>query len=531
MGSGACSVSFEDVLKTETLFFLGSEVFASHPILAQKVLRALEQKTKLIVADPIFTPLAQKAHLWLKIRPGTDVALLNGIAYVVLRDKLYDEYFIQNHLANFEQFQDYIFTQWKLENVERITGINKVLLEQVAYLFASSEKGLILWGLGLVQHKSGSYAAMAAANLASLCGFWGKAGCGAVPLRGHCNVQGVCDLGGLPYYWPGYQDFRQKQVQQKFAKLTKVKLPTQPGLDLSQMIQKGVKGELKALYLIGYNLAASHSQLKTVWQALNNVELVVVQDILENTSVDFADVVLPAACVFEKQGTFTSGERRIQLFEQAIPPPERAWPDWKILLKLAEKMGHKWNYTSPEDIAQEISQVWQAWNGVNYQRLRATGLQWPCPSLNHPGTPLLFAYGFPKTKIDLALPPYLAPLSKNLDNYPLLLITGKRLAHFRTGVKTLNSHYLRQVEPEPILEINPKDAKTYNLEDRTWVKLKNSQGELKVRLKWEKKVPPGYLFTDFHFPEAMVNVLIGKEEDVLVHTPEYKVIPVEIERI
>ncbi len=449
---------------------------------------------------------------------------------MILKEGLYNEEFVNKYVENFENYKHYILTEWEPTKVERITGVRKILIEQASYILATSKRGLIYWGVGLTQHRSGSYAAMSAANLATLCGFWGKPGCGAMPLRGHCNVQGACDMGGLPYILTGYQSIEDEKVREKFKKIWGEAPPVEKGLLLNQMLEKARKGEFKALYVVGYDIGMCHGDLTKVWEALEKLEFLVVQDIFMPFTGKWAHVVLPAACVFEKEGTFTSGERRVQLFEKAVNPPGDALPDWEIFLRLAKKMGYNWNYKTPGDIAREIGEVWSAWKGINYTRLRKESIQYPCPEENHPGTKILFDSEFPREKIHLALTRNLPSFEKATPEYPFILITGKRLMHYRCGGKTRRVEGLKKLCPYPMVEINPQDAEEYRITPGEWIKLKNVRGEIKVKVNINKRIPRGYLFTDYHFTDALTNILVGPEGDEFTQTPEYKVIPVKIEK-
>ena len=425
----------------------------------------------------------------------------------------------------------YILSEWEPEIVERITGVKKVFIEQAAYIFATSKTGLIWWGLGLVEHRSGSYGAMAAANLATLCGFWGKPGCGAMPLRGHCNVQGACDMGGLPYVLPGYRKTSDPELRKLLEEVWGKAPPEEDGLTLNKMLEKAKKGEFKAFYIMGYDIAMSHSNLKEVWKALENTELNVVQDIFMPFTGKWAHVILPSACVLEKEGTFTNGERRVQYFDKAIDPPGTALPDWVILTKLAQKLGYNWDYKHPSEIAEEIGRVWSAWKGISYDRLKEKGIHWPCPEKDHPGTPLLFTTGFPRKKIRLALSKYLPPEEEPDKEHPFILITGKRLSHFRCGGKTRRVEKLKSLYPYPVIEVNPADAERLGISTGSLVKVKNLRGEVKLKVHVNKRIPQGYLFTDYHFDEAPVNILVGDGADEFTETPEYKVVPVRLEKI
>lgn len=528
MGTGAACVNFDEILKADLLFLLGTNSFEAHPIVAQKIIQALHQGAKCIVADPRRIYFADKANIFLPLRPGSNVPLLNGMAYVIIRDELYNKDFVEKYADNFEAYRHYILSEWDLAKASRYTGLKPFMIEEASYLYAGAKSALILWGLGVAEHRSGSYSAMAAANLATLCGFWGRSGCGAMPLRGQNNVQGACDMGGLPYILPGYQSYLDEMVRLKFQEVWKTDLPLSEGKTLPLMLKDALSGKLKALYTMGYDIAMSHGNIGEVWSALQNLEFLVVQDIFMPLSGRFAHVVLPAACHFEKCGTFTNGERRVQLFEKAVAPPGEALPDWMILTKLAEKLGTKWDYTSPKDIFEEIGKVWQAWRGLSYERLSQVGIQWPCPEKNHPGTAMLFTSGFPKGKVHLALAKYLPPLEEANSEFPFILVTVRKLEHYNVGNMTRRCQSLTKLYPEPVVEINPEDAKILNILEGSIVRVWNKRGEVLFRAKLNPRVPQGYLYTDFHFEKALTNLLVSPGLDELMETPEYKVSAVNI---
>lgn len=475
------------------------------------------------MADPRRIAFADLANIYLPLRPGSNVPLLNGIAHVIVRDELYDKEFVDKFVENFESYRHYILSEWDLAKASRYTGVKPYLIEQSAYLYAKAGRALILWGLGVSEHRSGSYTAMACANLATLCGYWGKPGCGAMPLRGQNNVQGACDMGGLPYVLPGYQNYQDDSVKRTFEEVWQDVIPTEKGKTLPALLSGALEGKVKALYLMGYDVAMSHGDITEVWRAFHNLEFLVVQDIFMPLSGKFAHAVLPAGCVFEKSGTFTNGERRVQLFERAVSPPGLALPDWLILTKLAQKLGYNWRYESPADIALEIGKVWSGWAGINHERLRERGIQWPCPDINHPGTDILFTSGFPKGKIHLALAKHVPPLEEPTEEFPFVLVTIRRLEHYNIGSMTRRAEPLMRLYSEPVIDINPEDAKTLGIHEGQKVRVWNKRGEVFFRAHITSRVPKGLLFTDFHFDSALTNILVSPGLDELMDTPEYKV--------
>ncbi len=531
MGTGAACVNFDEILKADLLFLIGTNSFEAHPIVAQKVMKAIEKGVKCVVADPRRIYFADKANLYLPLRPGSNIPLLNGMAYVIIKEELYNKEFVEKYVENFEAFKHYILSEWDLAKASRYTGVKPFLIESAAYLYASAKSALILWGLGVSEHRSGSYTAMACANLATLCGFWGKSGCGAMPLRGQNNVQGACDMGGLPYVLPGYQSYLDETVRVKFQEVWGCELPLTEGKTLPTMLRDALSGKIKAICAMGYDVAMSHGDIGEVWRALQNLEFLVVQDIFMPLSAKFAHVVLPAACHFEKCGTFTNGERRVQLFEKAVSPPGEALPDWLILTKLAEKLGYKWNYQTPNDITLEIGKIWQGWRGINFERLLKEGLQWPCYDENHPGTPMLFTSGFPKGKVHLAIAKYVPPLEEANSEFPFILVTVRKLEHYNVGSMTGRCQPLLSLYPEPIIEINPEDAKELQILEGARVLVWNKRGEVIFKAKLNPRVHRGHLYTDFHFREALTNLLVSPGVDELMETPEYKVSAVNIKLI
>jgi len=491
-------------------------------------MRALEKGAKCIVADPRRIYFADYANLYLPLLPGSNIPLLNGMAYVIIKEELYDKEFIERYVENFEAYRYYILSEWDLAKASRYTGLKPFLIEQAAYLYAKAKSALILWGLGVSEHRSGSYTAMAAANLATLCGFWGKPGCGAMPLRGQNNVQGACDMGGLPYVLPGYQSLLDEMVRLRFQEVWQTELSVTEGKTLPTMIKEALEGKIKGLYAMGYDVAMSHGDIGTVWEALRKLDFLVVQDIFMPLTGKYAHVVLPAACSFEKCGTFTNGERRVQLFEKAISPPGEALPDWLILTKLAQKLGYHWNYQSPAEIAEEIGKVWGGFKGIKHERLKEGGIQWPCPDENHPGTTILFTTGFPKGKVHLGIVKYLSPFEEPTPEYPFILVTIRRLVHYNIGSMTRRSPSLLRLYSEPVIDINPEDAKRLGIYKGARVRVWNKRGEVIFRAHLTERVPQGQLYTDFHFEKALTNLLVSPGVDELMETPEYKVSAVNI---
>ena len=496
-----------------------------------KILRALERGLKLVVVDPRKTEFAARADIWLPLRPGTNVPLANGIAYVIIRDELYDREFIEKYTENFEAYAHYILAEWPLERVERITGIRREYIEQVARLYARTERALIFWGLGVTEHRSGSHAAIALADLALLCGHLGKPGTGAMPLRGQNNVQGACDVGALPYVLPGYQKPEDPLIRKKFEEIWGRALPETPGLTETMMYQEALAGRFKALYVVGYDVAMTHGHLHRVHQALKELELLVVHDIFWPKTAEFAHVVFPVACLFEKEGTTDNGERRVQRIRKLVDPPAGVLTDWQIIVEISKRLGYEMSYRSAEDIFEEMRRLMPSFQGLTYRRLEERGLCWPVPDEAHPGTELMFTEGFPKPggKASFALPKYWGPEEEPDPDYPFVLITGRRLYHYNCGSMTRRVAGLMEWLPEELVEINPKDARRLKIRERDRVRVITRRGEVVARAHITSRVNPGNIFMDFHFMEPLTNLLTSSGIDVKVHTPEYKVAAAKVE--
>ncbi len=511
----------------------GANTTEAHPVIGGRILKALQQGLKLVVIDPRKTELAEKAYLWLPLRPGSNVPLANGLAYVIIKEGLYNKNFIEKRTENFEAYKNYILAEWPLEKVERLTGIRREQVIQLARLYATTEKALIFWGLGVSEHRSGSQGTMALADLAMLCGHVGRPGTGAMPLRGQNNVQGACDMGALPYVLPAYQKINDPLTRKKFQDIWGVPLPEKPGLTETMMYREAIKGRIKAFYVVGYDVAMTHGNLKRVHEALSAVDLLVVQDIFWPKTADFAHVVLPAACLFEKDGTIDNGERRVQRVRKLIEPPGESWPDWKIIAEVSKRLGYEMGYESAEDIFNEMRRIMPSFAGITYERLERETLCWPVPTEDHPGTELMFQEKFarPSGKAFFALPKYYGSSDKTEAEYPLILITGRRLYHYNCGSMTRRVEALWEALPEELVEINPKDARKLRIRERDPVKVITPRGEVLARAHVTTRVRPGIIFMDFHFEEPLTNIITSAGIDTEVHTPEYKVASARIEKI
>jgi len=504
---------------------------AAHPIIGRQISRAVRNGAKLIVADPRQTMLSQIADVWLRHQPGTDVALLNAMAKIIVEEKLLNTSFIEERCDEFEAFAETV-TAWDMALAEEITGVPAKDIAEAARMYASIAPATILYAMGITQHSHGTNNVRAVANLALLTGQIGKPSTGVNPLRGQNNVQGACDVGALPNVFPGYQKVDDPKIRKKFEKAWGCKLSPSPGLMLTEIFEAAHSGQVKALYLMGENPVVSEADTKFIEKAIPHLQLLVVQDIFLTETAQLADVVLPAASFAEKDGTFTNTERRVQRVRKAIEPIGDSRPDWMIICDIAKHMGAKgFDYESPEQIMEEIRELTPSYGGITYERIGQTGLQWPCPDLQHPGTPYLFAEKFttPDGLGHFAPITYSPSAEVTSREYPLILTTRRSAFHFH-GVMTRKVDGFNVLRDEEQVEINPMDAAALDIEDGEMVKVVSRRGAVRAKAKISKMTPPGVVSMTFHYSETRTNVLTHSALDPIAKIPELKVCAVKIER-
>ena len=522
----------DDIAGAECLFVIGSNTTEAHPVAGVQVRQAAEHAT-LIVADPREIELAQHADLWLPLRPGTDVALLMGIAKVIIDEGLQDTEFIKKRCENFEEFVQSL-TGFDLASVETITGVPRESIEQAARLYAKAKPALIMYSLGITEHSHGTDNVLAIANLALLTGNVGKPSGGVMPMRGQNNVQGACDMGCIPGSYQGYQVVTQPEVKRKFEDAWGVPLRDNIGLYLVDFFEQALAGNIKALYVVGMDVAYSIADANRIQEALRQMEFVVFQDIFLCGSAEFADVVLPAACFAEKDGTFTNLERRVQLLRQAIPPKGDSKPDWWITCEIARRMGaNGFDYASASEIMDEVARLTPYFAGLSFERLeKEGGIQWPCTSADHPGTPRLHVEKFnTPTGLGHLTPLVYRPSAESPDEeYPFLLSTGRSLNHFHMAM-TSNVPGLVELEPEETVRMHPDDAERLEIEHGEMVKVSSRRGSLTVRANIVDNLQQGMAWMTFHFYESPTNVLTNLALDPVSKTPEFKVTAIKIEKL
>ncbi len=527
-GSGAMTNSIGEIGNASCILAIGTNTTTAHPIIGIEVKRALQQGGKLIVANPREIGLCRLADIWLQHQSGSDVALLMGMMWVIVDEGLLDLSFVQERCENFENFLDSL-KSFHPGFVEQITGVPAEQLALAARMFATSKPSTILYTMGITQHTHGTDNVMATANLAMLTGNIGKPSTGVNPLRGQNNVQGACDMGSLPTVYSGYQSVADPNVQKKFQEAWGYPLSPSPGRTLTEIIEAAYLQPIKAIYLVGENPVLSDPDATHVRKALEKLEFLVVQDIFLTETAQLADVVLPAASFAEKDGTFTNTERRVQRVRKFIEPPGDSRPDWWITSQLARRMGGQgFDYQEPEQIMAEISRLTPSYGGITYQRIEKGGLQWPCPTAEHPGTLFLHKDTFTRGKGKF-MPLQYRPSAELPDaNYPLILTTERSLYHYHTSTMTGKVKGLMKLRSEELVEINPADARKLGIADGQMVKVTSRRGEVQARARVTTVSPPGVVSMTFHFAESPTNVLTNPALDPVAKIPELKVAAVRV---
>ena len=547
-GSGAMTNSIDEAEGAACILAIGTNTTVSHPVIGLRIKRAVQNGARLIVANPMEIDICRFADVWLRLRPGTDVALLMGMMRVIVDEGLLDSSFIEQRCQDFDVFKDSL-SDFDLDFVEHVTGVSSEEIARAARIYATGKPATILfYTMGITQHSHGTDNVLATANLAMLTGNVGKRSSGVNPLRGQNNVQGACDMGALPNVYPGYQGvadtaIREKfetawgcslppSLKEKFGLAWSCSLPSSPGLTLVEMFDAAYRREIKALYLVGENPALSDPDAQHVQEALSRLDFFVAQDIFLSDTAQYAHVVLPAASFAEKDGTFTNTERRVQRVRKAVEPPGNSKPDWWIVCQVAQRLEAKgFDYNHPSDIMEEIRKLTPSYGGLSYQRLENGGLQWPCPTADHPGTPILHTNIFTRGKGRFIPLKYIPSGEMPDEDYPLILTTGRSLYHFHTGTMTRKVSGLNIIEPEGVVEINPEDASRLLVAQGDKVKVSSRRGEVITKAKVTEAVPVGVVFMTFHFAESAANILTNPELDPVSKIPELKVAAVKVERL
>jgi len=541
-GSGAMTNSIGDIADSKCVFIIGSNTFEQHPLIGRRVMQAKKNGAKIIYADPRLTPTGKQADLYMQFRSGSDVAILNGLMQEIIRNGWEDKEFIANRTKDFEALKAVVMKpDYSLENVSKISGIPVDQLKTAAEWIAKSGATAILYSMGITQHTTGVDNVKSVANIQMLCGNLGKPGAGVNALRGQNNVQGACDMGALPVVFTGYQKVIDEAAHKKFSDAWGFPdgiCEPKNGYEVTTMMDVLTEkpGELKAMYIMGENPMLSDPDLTHVEHAIKNLEFLVVQDIFLTETAQLADVVLPATCYAEKDGTQTSTERRVQMWRKAQDPPGDAKLDWQILAELSAKMGYaaQFPWQSAEDVFNEIAKVTPSYGGMNYERLRKPeALHWPCPTTEHAGTPILHIGKFSHPDgLGVFFPiEFKYPAEVPDAEYPYIFTTGRTLFHWHTGSMTRRSVSLESEVPTGWIEINTEDANDLGVVDGEMVLAKTRRGEIKVPARVTNEIMKGVMFMPFHFAECAANMLTNNALDPIAKIPEFKACAIKIEKI
>ncbi|MGZ4690695.1 MAG: formate dehydrogenase subunit alpha [Acidimicrobiia bacterium] len=534
LGTGAATSSFDDIEIARTILVCGSNTTENHPIVGARIKQAVRRGARLIVIDPRRIELSEHADVHLRPRPGTTVALLNGLAAAIIEAGLVDHGFVAARVKGFDAFAELV-TEYTPERAAALCGVAPDDIRAAARLYASTKPAISFHGLGVTEHEQGTDGVMCLVNLALLTGNLGHPGAGVNPLRGQNNVQGAAHMGCEPAHLPGYAPLA--DARDRVGAVWGAEVPESPGLDAMEMLDAAGAGGLHALYVVGWDLLLTQPDANTTRRALANIDTLIVQDLfLNETARELATIFLPAASAFEKDGTFMNSERRVQRVRSAIAPPGDALPDWEIVARLGAALGRPelFRYDSPAQIWEEIRRVWLPGAGIGYERLDAPGgLQWPCPTDDHPGTALLHRDTFGATvgeRATLRTVAYSPTTEQPTPEYPFVLITGRTLTQFNAGTMTSRSatHRLR---PTDLLELATDDASQLGLADGDMVRVRSRYGEAELPVEVTDRVVAGTVFATFHDPARAVNRVTGSHRDAHTNTPEYKVTAVRIERI
>ncbi len=527
-GSGAMTNSIEDIAtKARSYFIIGSNTTEQHPVIGMLIKQAVLRGVKLVLADPRSIELSKFATIHLKQKPGTDIALLNGLMNVILSLDLWDKEFVETRTEGFEEFRATI-ERYNPEYVEKITGVPARDIVEAAKILGNNRPSSLLYAMGITQHTYGHQNVLSCANLQMLLGNMGLEGGGVNPLRGQNNVQGACDVGGLPNVFSGYQKVTDDVIRRKFEEAWGVPLPSEPGLTIVEMVNAAGEGKIKGMFIVGENPMVSDPDINHVRESLEKLDFLVVQDIFLTETAKLADVVLPGRSFAEKDGTFTNTERRIQRVRKAIELPGETRDDWKIVCDLATRMGYPMHYDSPAEIMNEIASLTPIYGGIRYNRLDKKGLQWPCPDVDHPGTKILHQGEFSRGLGKFSAVDYISPAEEPDEEFPLVFTTGRVLYQFHTRTMTGRSA-IDAIYPEGLVELNPADAKRYNISDGDLVRVTSRRGRIIARAEVTDRPKAGVVFMTFHFADAAANILTNPALDPIAKIPEYKFCAVRIE--
>ncbi len=538
LGESAGTQNFDSVMHSDVIMIIGANPTDGHPVFASQMKRRLREGAKLIIVDPRAIDLVDnsphiKADYHLKLKPGSNVAIVNALAHVIVTEKLMDDSFIKARCEDdaFKSWKDFITKpENSPEAMSAFTGVDAKDVRAAAKLFAKGGNAAIYYGLGVTEHSQGSTMVMGIANLAMLTGNIGREGVGVNPLRGQNNVQGACDMGSFPHEFPGYRHVSDKATLALFEKAWDVKLQNEPGLRIPNMLDVAIDGQFKALYCEGEDIAQSDPNTQHVTHALESMECVIVQDLFLNETAMYAHVFLPGSSFLEKNGTFTNAERRISRVRKVMSP-KNGYEDWEITQMLSNALGYKMDYSHASDIMDEIARLTPTFRGVSYKKLDELGsIQWPCNDEHPLGTPTMHIDEFVRGKGKFIITEYVPTSEKVTQKYPLILTTGRILSQYNVGAQTRRTKNVAWYE-EDLVEIHPHDAEERGIQSGDWVGIVSRSGETVLRAQITERVQPGVIYTTFHHPESGANVITTDNSDWATNCPEFKVTAVQVNKV
>ncbi len=538
LGESAGTQNFDSVMHSDVIMIIGANPTDGHPVFASQMKRRLREGAKLIIVDPRAIDLVDntphiKADYHLKLKPGSNVAIINALAHVIVTEKLMDDSFIKARCEDdaFRVWKDFITKpENSPEAMSAFTGVDAKDVRAAAKLFAKGGNAAIYYGLGVTEHSQGSTMVMGIANLAMLTGNIGREGVGVNPLRGQNNVQGACDMGSFPHEFPGYRHVSDKATLALFENAWDVKLQNEPGLRIPNMLDVAIDGQFKALYCEGEDIAQSDPNTQHVTHALESMECVIVQDLFLNETAMYAHVFFPGSSFLEKNGTFTNAERRISRVRKVMAP-KNGYEDWEITQMLSNALGYKMDYSHASDIMDEIARLTPTFRGVSYKKLDELGsIQWPCNDEHPLGTPTMHIDEFVRGKGKFIITEYVPTSEKVTQKYPLILTTGRILSQYNVGAQTRRTKNVAWHE-EDLVEIHPHDAEERGIQSGDWVGIVSRSGETVLRAQITERVQPGVIYTTFHHPESGANVITTDNSDWATNCPEFKVTAVQVNKV
>ncbi|EHT2878187.1 formate dehydrogenase subunit alpha [Enterococcus faecalis] len=531
LGSGAMTNPIADITEdVDMILLVGSNPEEAHPVIGAQIRQAIQRGTQVVVVDPRKINLVKDSALHLQVQAGTNVAFANGMMHVILKEGLADRHFIEERTEGFLDLEKMV-ADYTPEKVAEICHLHPEDLIRAARMYAKAEKAPIIYCLGVTEHSTGTEGVMSMSNLAMLVGKVGKPGCGVNPLRGQNNVQGACDMGCMPYDFPGYQKVNNPEVIDKFEKAWHVPLNRNTGLTSTKVLPAATAGNVKGLYIFGEDPIVTDPDTGHVRQALESLDFLVVQELFMTETAAYADVVLPGISYAEKDGTFTNTERRVQRVRKAVEPRGQAREDYEIFCEVMTRMGYPCAYESAKEIMEEISAVTPSFGGINYERLEKESLQWPCRSLTDPGTQIMHVGSFARGKGLFKAIPYKQAQELPDEEYPYLMSTGRMLYHYNTRAMTGRTEGINQIANHSYIEINAVDAQALGIQEGDKVEVHSRRGKIETYAAVGNRVFPQEVFMTFHFPDGNVNEITNAVFDDIATIPEYKVCAVAIKPV